>query len=624
MDIKKILLPVVLIIFSFFNIHNVSASIVFKDVSKSHPLYKEINYLVGLGVINGYKLSDGYYFKPKKSVTRSEVAKMVVLASGNSAKSVTKPSFSDVPMNVMTGYIERAVELGFMEATAKGKFSPNVPIKRNEMSKVLVKAFKLNTETTKNLTIPFKDVGKGNTFYPYVAALYYAGVTNGTGNQLYGIQGEVTRESFATFIARIKSSAYTLPKPKQSTSTAEDVNALARIYVTTDDLNVRSQASASASILGKVHTGDKLNAYAVDGNWVKVSFNNQTAYVSLTYIKFIDINGTTFDLSNSKARTLTQDVVLYRGQSTSTKKIATLKKSQTIKIYGTKGEWTVTEYNGIPGYVLTSNLKEAAASTSTSTPNTTVKVVGRVTADSLNVRQTASSSAAIISKVNYGELVTVQSINGWWAHITVKGVSGYVHKSYLHLMNTSGSSLQNRIIVLDPGHGGSDPGAYNGKVYEKNIVLDVAKRVQKLLETSGAKVILTRSTDVFVDLEKRPQIANQNFGEMFISLHVNSFNTSQPNGTESFYNSKSDANLEEEKRLAQLINSEIVKNAKMLNRGTKDVNYVVTRSTEMPAILVELGFIKNTSDFSKLTSDTYLQIFAESIYKGIVQYYQYK
>lgn len=620
MDIKKLLLPVVLIIVSFFNIHNVSANIVFKDVSKTHSQYKEINYLVDLGVINGYKLSGGFYFKPKNAVTRSEVAKMVVLASGNKAKNVTKSSFSDVPMSVMTGYIERAVELGFMEATAKGKFSPNVPIKRNEMSRVLVKAFKLNTTTTKNLAVPFKDVSKESTFYPYIAALYYAGITNGTGNQQYGIQSQVTRESFATFIARIKNKAYTLPKPVQTISAAEDTNAVARIYVTTDNLNVRSTPSASASILGKIHTGDKLNAYAIEGNWVKVSYNNKTAYISLSYIKFIDSNGLTFDLSNSKVHKLAQDVVLYRGQSTSTKQITTLKKNQTIKLYGTKGEWTVTDVNGIPGYVQTSKLTEVV----TSTPATTVKLVGRVTADSLNVRKSASSSAAIIAKVKYGEIVTVQSINGWWAQVAVNGVTGYVHKSYLHLMNTSGASVQNRIIVLDPGHGGSDPGAINGKVYEKNIALDVAKRVQTLLESSGAKVILTRSTDVFIDLEKRPQIANQNFGEMFISIHVNSYDSSQPNGTETFYNSKSASNLVEEKRLAQLINSEIVKNAKTTNRGTKDVNYVVTRTTEMPAILVELGFIKNPSDFAKLTSDTFLQIYAESIYKGIVQFYQYK
>ena len=262
-------------------------------------------------------------------------------------------------------------------------------------------------------------MSKESSVYPYIAALYYAGITNGIGNQQYGIQSEVTRESFATFVARIKSPAYTLPKPSQNTSSAEDVNAVARIYVTTNDLNVRAKASATATVLGKVHTGDKLNAYAVEGNWVKVSYNNEMAYVSLSYIKFIDTNGLTFDLSNAKEHKLTQDVVLYRGQSTSTKQITTLKKDQTIKVYGTKGEWTVTVFNGIPGYVLTSKLAQVVTTTPTTptTPSTTTNMVGRVTTDSLNVRKTASASAAIIDKVKYGEFVNVQSIDGWWAMV---------------------------------------------------------------------------------------------------------------------------------------------------------------------------------------------------------------
>ena len=621
MDIKKLLLPIALVIMSFFNIHSVSASIVFKDISKSHPQYNEIYYLVNLGVINGHKQANGYYFRPKNSVTRAEVAKMVVIASGNTAKKVSKSSFSDVSMSVMTGYIERAVELGFMDPTAKGKFSPNVPIKRDEMSKVLVKAFKINTEATKNLAVPFTDISKKSSYYSYVSALYYAGITNGTGNNLYGIQKQVTRENFATFVARVKNAKYTLKKPVLGVTSPADVNANTRVLVTTDNLNVRSSPSTSSNVLGKVHNGDKLNGYAVEGNWVKVSFNNQFAYVSLSYIKFLDQDDLPFNLSSSKQHKLTQDVSLYRGQSTSTKLITTLKKNQTIKIYGTKGQWTIADFNGIPGYVLTSKLNEVAVQP---TPNPTINTVGRVTASILNVRKSASASSAIITKVSRGEIVKVQSINGWWAQVIVNGVTGYVHKSYLHLMNISGGSIKNRVIVLDPGHGGSDPGAINGKVYEKNIVLDVAKRVQKLLEYSGAKVVLTRTTDVFVDLNKRPQIANQNYGEMFISLHVNSFGSTQPSGTESFYNSTSSSNLVEEKQLAQLINNEIVKNAKMNNRNIKDVNYLVTRDMEMPGILVELGFIKNPEDFAKLNSDKYLQIFAESIYKGIVQYYSYK
>ena len=618
MSIKKLLLPIAFIIMTVFNIHNVSASVVFKDLSKKDSQYNEITYLVNTGVINGYKLSDGYYFKGSNAVNRQEVAKMVVLAAGYQPKTVTKSSFSDVQMSVMTGYIEKAVELGFMEPTSKGKFSPTVAIKRDEMSKILVKAFRLDTEKTKSLAIPFTDVAKSSPYYPYVAALYYEGITNGMNDTKYGLTSNVTRTTFSTFIARMKVDEYKLTKPVLGVSAPIDENANARVFVTTDELNVRTAPSTSAASIGKVHTGSKLNAYAVEGNWVKIAFENQFAYVSLSYVKFIDTNGMSFDLSKSTSQKLQEDTVMYRGTDLSTKQIATLKSGTTIKVYGTKDEYTITDYNGIPGYILTADLMPVQ------TLPKEVATIGVVTADSLNIRQTASSSAAIIGKLKEGESVNVLSIDAWWAKIDYNGTIGYVHKSYLHLMNTKGTAVQNRIIVLDPGHGGSDPGAVNGSVTEKSIVLDVAKRVQKLLQADGAKVVLTRSTDVFIELDERPIIANNHFGEMFISIHVNSFSNNVPKGTETFYNSKSEANLDEEIRLAKLINNEIVKNASMTDRGVKNVNYAVTRNTTMPAILTELGFIKNESDFAKLTSEAYLTIYAESIYNGIVKYYSSK
>ena len=165
MRLLKLLLSIAIVFVTIFTIDNVTqASITFKDLSTSHPQYKEINYLVDAGVINGIPINGQLYFKAEKTVTRSEVAKMVVLAAGYTSKNVTKSSFSDVPMNVMTGYIERAVELGFMSPTAKGKFSPNEPIKRDEMSKALALAFKLDVTSTQNLAIPFTDVSKSNSY----------------------------------------------------------------------------------------------------------------------------------------------------------------------------------------------------------------------------------------------------------------------------------------------------------------------------------------------------------------------------------------------------------------------------------------------------------------------------
>ena len=624
MRLHKILLSIAIVFVSIFTIENVTqASITFKDLTTSHPQYKEINYLVDSGVINGIPVNGEIYFKAEKSVTRSEVAKMVVLAAGYTPKNVTQSSFSDVPMNVMTGYIERAVELGFMSPTSKGKFSPNVAIKRDEMSKVLALAFKLDVTATQNLAVPFTDVSKSNSYYPYIAALYYNGITNGTGNNKYGINELVRRDSFATFVARTKEERFALAKPILGAAAPDESTATARIYVSTDALNVRTQPSSSGAIIGKVNAGDKLWAFAVEGNWVKVAFEGRTGYVSKSYIKFIDSAGMTFDLSKAEKKVLASNADVYRGTDTSTKIITTLQAGNQVNIYGIKGNWAVTDVNGIPGYILASTLTTSPTVPSTP-PSTLVGTVGRVTVDSLNVRQSASTESTVVGKVKQNDIVNVHSISGWWAQISVNGISGYVHKTYLHLMNTTGSAVQNRVIVLDAGHGGSDPGATNGSVYEKNIVFDVTKRLQRLLEQAGAKVVLTRNSDTFIPLNERPNIAINNFGEMFISIHTNSFGDSSALGVETYYNSNSSTNLSEELSLAKYINNEIVSNLDMVNRGVKYGNFAVIRQIEMPAILVELGFISNPSDLAKLTSDEYLQTFAQSIFNGIESFYSYK
>jgi N-acetylmuramoyl-L-alanine amidase len=307
---------------------------------------------------------------------------------------------------------------------------------------------------------------------------------------------------------------------------------------------------------------------------------------------------------------------VYRGPSSSTKIIATLQAGAQISVYGTKGDWSIVTVNGIPGYIVTSSIKQNIVSAS--------NTVGRVTVSSLNIRQAASADSTLLATIPQNGIVEVNSISNWWANITYNGVTGYVHKTYLHLMNKTGTSVKDRIIVLDAGHGGTDPGAVNGSYTEKSIVLDVTKRVQALLEQAGAKVVLTRSNDTFISLSDRPTIALNNFGEMFISIHTNSFTSSSPKGTETYYNDSSSTNLQEEINLATLINNQIVNNLGMTNRGIADGNYAVTRPLDMPAILVELGFISNASDLEKLKSDYYKQLFAQSIYNGIDSYYRYK
>jgi N-acetylmuramoyl-L-alanine amidase len=251
----------------------------------------------------------------------------------------------------------------------------------------------------------------------------------------------------------------------------------------------------------------------------------------------------------------------------------------------------------------------------------TVIAKGKVTAQTLNVRSSGSTNALVVGQLSNGTIVNVYSIQGYWAKISYGNLRGYVHKSYLKLQNVSGSVLAGRIITVDAGHGGTDPGTIGNGANEKDIVLSVAKKLKQKLEAAGAKVIMTRESDTYPTLEERVNIAKQNYAELFISIHVNSASPSAK-GTETYYDTSTNPNGYESYLLAKEVQAQIVANANMVDRKVKDEAFYVIRNNTVPSILVELGFISNTEDVKKLTSDQFQNIFAESIYNGIVQYYK--
>ena len=255
--------------------------------------------------------------------------------------------------------------------------------------------------------------------------------------------------------------------------------------------------------------------------------------------------------------------------------------------------------------------------------NGTVIYKGTVTAQSnLNVRSGPTTESIILGKLPAGEEIDIYAINGNWVKFNFNGQSGYVYKTYVKLKNLSGSPIKDRIIVLDAGHGGTDPGAVEGTNNEKNIVIKIATLLEQKLNEGGAKVVMTRSNDSFPSLAERVDISKKNYAEMFVSIHVNSYTTGIPNGTETYYDTSTNDNGPESMILANEIQQRLIANTGMNDRGIKDNGFYVIKNNNVPSVLVELGFLSNDADREKLIADQYVEIFAQSIYDGIVQYYQ--
>lgn len=196
------------------------------------------------------------------------------------------------------------------------------------------------------------------------------------------------------------------------------------------------------------------------------------------------------------------------------------------------------------------------------------------------------------------------------------GYAIYQKDAHTYLVQIIKSQLKEKLIVLDPGHGGHDPGAIGLSSLEKDLTLDIALRLNKLLQNSGYNVVLTRETDVYVPLSDRAKIAVQSNARVFVSIHANGSNNLDAAGVETFYA----VGAAESMKLAQVVQKNLVNNLKANNRNAKEGSFWVLINNIPTAILVETGFITNAAEEEKLRQELYRQKIAESIYQGIDSY----
>ena len=170
-------------------------------------------------------------------------------------------------------------------------------------------------------------------------------------------------------------------------------------------------------------------------------------------------------------------------------------------------------------------------------------------------------------------------------------------------------------VVVDAGHGGSDGGTVSGKAVEKDINLSVAWKLKAILENDNIEVILTRSSDENISLANRTSVANGSNADFFISLHCNYYEKdTQIAGLECYYNN---SNETESKEYAESIIDAVSLSEDIETRYAKTEGYYVLRNTQMPAVLVEMGFLSNDSESQKLLDDDYQESLAQRIAEGI-------
>lgn len=174
----------------------------------------------------------------------------------------------------------------------------------------------------------------------------------------------------------------------------------------------------------------------------------------------------------------------------------------------------------------------------------------------------------------------------------------------------------NKIVVLDPGHGGEDCGAIRGNILEKDITLDISARVKELLEKQGYTVFMTRNDDATVSLQERVEFSENINPNIFVSIHVNSSEKPAINGLETHYY------RQESLSLAQVVHSSLISNIKAYNRGLFKSKFYVINHTTAPAILVEIGFLSNEEERAELIGEKRKKATAKAITEGVINYFK--
>ena len=194
----------------------------------------------------------------------------------------------------------------------------------------------------------------------------------------------------------------------------------------------------------------------------------------------------------------------------------------------------------------------------------------------------------------------------------------------------------NKVVYLDAGHGGYDPGASCFGISEKSLTLAIQSRVKAKLEAEGYQVVTTRTSDTYVDLTDRSRAANASESDIFVSIHINASGSSAAQGIETYYyqpyaeypsriNAAYHANptrLSMSDTLANAIQSSLINATGAQNQGVKRQTFAVLRETTAPAVLLELGFLSNPQEAARLNTSAYQETLANAIVAGIKSYYE--
>ncbi|GGJ67034.1 N-acetylmuramoyl-L-alanine amidase [Anoxybacillus voinovskiensis] len=310
----------------------------------------------------------------------------------------------------------------------------------------------------------------------------------------------------------------------------------------------------------------------------------------------------------TKTGTVAVDILNVRAEpSLQANVIQKLTFGQEVSIVGETTDWYQINVNGtVTGWVYRTYIMTASYS---------IKVLE----DGTNVRTAPSLTASVRKVAKKGEQFHVLAKEGTWYKVELpEGTSGYIAEWVVSIVRSSNNNgtIEKKIIVIDPGHGGKDSGTIGSDgAMEKTLTLNTALRLKQELEKTGAIVYLTRTDDTYLTLQERVRIAHQSHADAFISIHYDSSPTLASGMTVYYYDQQSDYPL------ALSLDPFFSNGLSIPYRGVRFGDFHVIRETTVPSVLLELGYVNNPTELAIIRSDAYQQQVVADIINGLQRYF---
>ncbi|WP_208589645.1 N-acetylmuramoyl-L-alanine amidase [Gracilibacillus suaedae] len=340
--------------------------------------------------------------------------------------------------------------------------------------------------------------------------------------------------------------------------------------------------------------------------------------------------------SSSESYEVSSSILNVRSAPSSNGEIvAQLMKGDELVVFQEKYGWVQTYFDGEEVWVAKHHLiQQASSSTEVSTEASNTPKNVTIKSESIFVRSGPGTNYESIGSAVSGDSFEVTDETDDWYQVRLNGsetgwIASWLTEQVTQTVQTSQASSNNNTvpsnskslegynIVVDPGHGGTDPGAigFNG-VQEKDVVLPTSTKVIDHLRDAGANVIVTRSGDYYVYLDDRVRISNSYYTDAYISLHYDASLHISANGIATYFADKAD------KHLGDSIQSAMISQVDLHDRGVRQANFKVLRNTSAPSVLLELGFISNPHDLSVVQTASYQNDIAQGITNGLIHYFE--